>query len=300
VASFLLGTCGLSRLAVLQGQTQADAIADSPYDHEPIGTPYGAMTYAGGVYERWFTGGLVVVNPTSANVTVNVPYATDDMDGNPVQGSYTLAPNTGNVLIATGATSAPPTAQTTSATGISNSAATLTGTVDPNGSPLVVNFEYGAKDTYGEETASVNVPAGDSPVAVSAVVSGLKATAGYHDQVVATSSFGTVGGADSQFTTVANPPKVSTIGALQGGGTVTLQANVNPEGMATTYSFQYGTTSAMGTTTSSGTAGDATVVATVQSSLQGLTAGVTYYYEATAVSTSGTTVGNVRTVHIQS
>jgi len=74
----------------------------------------------------------------------------------------------------------------------------------------------------------------------------------------------------------------------------TLQADVNPHGNATTYSFQWGTSTAYGAQTPAHTAGSGTVVKRVTFHLTGLTPGVRYHYRVIASNADGTSTGGDR------
>ena len=66
---------------------------------------------------------------------------------------------------------------------------------------------------------------------------------------------------------------------------------VNPNGEATTYSFQFGTTTAYGSQTNPQSAGSGTQGQSVSATLTGLRPGTTYHYRVIATNASGTTVG---------
>ncbi len=101
VASFLLGTNGQSYLNFLPSKTMAGITGDSPYDRADVGTPLGPFAKTGGVYQRAFTNGLVLVNPTGVPVAVPLLRQMTTLDGRTVS-SLTMAPNTGEVLTDTG------------------------------------------------------------------------------------------------------------------------------------------------------------------------------------------------------
>jgi hypothetical protein len=95
-----------------------------------------------------------------------------------------------------------PAAVSSPATGVSGSAATLAGSVNPNGSVSTsYEFQYGSSTAYGTTTTAVSVPEGAAPVAVAAGLSGLAPGTTYHYRIVATDSVGTSYGADETFTT---------------------------------------------------------------------------------------------------
>ncbi len=101
VASFLLGTNGQSFLNFLPSKTMADITSDSAYDRVDVGTPQGPFAKTGGVYQREFTKGLALVNPTTTTVTVPLSQPMTTLDGKTVS-SLTMAPNTGEVLTGAG------------------------------------------------------------------------------------------------------------------------------------------------------------------------------------------------------
>ena len=69
----------------------------------------------------------------------------------------------------------------------------------------------------------------------------------YDFRIVATNSAGTTDGANQSFTTLG-PPIVATNAATGvTDTTATLNGSVTPDGLATTYYFQYGTTTSYGT-----------------------------------------------------
>jgi hypothetical protein len=75
----------------------------------------------------------------------------------------------------------------------------------------------------------------------------------------------------------------------------TLHAEVNPQGLVTTYSFEYGTDTSYGKSTSSGGAGSDAAVHSVAKSIEGLAPGTTYHYRVVATDTAETLPGADRT-----
>jgi len=73
--------------------------------------------------------------------------------------------------------------------------------------------------------------------------------------------------------------------------TATLNATVNPNGYATTYYFEYGTTTSYGTTTTSTSAGSGTSAVSATANLTGLSPGTTYDFKIVATNANGTTYG---------
>jgi hypothetical protein len=90
----------------------------------------------------------------------------------------------------------------------------------------------------------------------------------------------------------ASSPTVSTVSATSiAQKAATLRADVNPRGKATTYAFQWGTTTAYGSQTPEHSAGSGTSAKRVTFRLSGLTPGVRYHYRVIASNADGTSTG---------
>jgi hypothetical protein len=102
-----------------------------------------------------------------------------------------------------------PSAVTGSVSGISRSAATLTGTVNPNGAPVTnCRFDYGTSTSYGASIpCAQSVGGGNNPVSVSATLSGLAGATTYHYRLVAGGARRASNGSDQTFTTLSSPPR---------------------------------------------------------------------------------------------
>lgn len=98
LASFLLGTSGRSYFNFSTGQNWSQLAADSSADHPNLGAPSAAYTKTNGVYQRRYANGLVLVNPGTTNVTVNLDRSYHDVDGSASGQSVTLVPNGAAVL----------------------------------------------------------------------------------------------------------------------------------------------------------------------------------------------------------
>jgi hypothetical protein len=199
----------------------------------------------------------------------------------------------GNNATFTTTTTPAPTATTSAATAVTSSAATLNGSVNPEGVPTTYYFQYGTTAAYGSKTATQSAGSATTSQAVTGNVSGLGASTTYHYRLVAASAGGTVVGADLTFTTSKLPVPVLATGGATAVTTATavLNGTVNPEGLATNYYFQYGTTSGYGHNTATRSAGSGTASAAVSDSLSGLAARTTYHYRIVAVSAGGTVDG---------
>lgn len=94
--------------------------------------------------------------------------------------------------------SIPQRADTEAATEVTETEATLNGTVNPAGQETKYYFEYGPTTSYGSKTSEIGAGSGTSGVKVNHTLTGL--TPGtYHFRVVATSSAGPSYGADVTF-----------------------------------------------------------------------------------------------------
>jgi len=72
----------------------------------------------------------------------------------------------------------------------------------------------------------------------------------------------------------------------------TLKATVNPNGLATTVYFQWGTSPSYGNSTPSQSIGSGTSTVNVSANLSGLSPDTTYYYRIVATNSAGTTYGS--------
>ncbi len=92
------------------------------------------------------------------------------------------------------------TTTTGAATKVTNTGATLNGTVNPNNETTTYYFKYGPTTGYGSQTPNKSAT-GTKVKPASAAVTGLAPNTTYHFQLVATNASGTTTGADMTFTT---------------------------------------------------------------------------------------------------
>src|SRR3954452_2681726 len=110
------------------------------------------------------------------------------------------------------ALAATPGATTGGASGLSPNAATVAGSVDPNGQVTTWYFQYGKTTSYGARTTAQDAGSGKKRVKVSATLTGLANNTTYHYRLVATNAAGRSLGSDRTFKT-PEAPTVSTIAA---------------------------------------------------------------------------------------
>jgi len=192
---------------------------------------------------------------------------------------------------------AKPGVSTGAATELTPSAAKLSGTVNPKGSPARYRFQFGLTDAYGSQTPYQDAGAGTVGVPATAQITGLQPNTTYHYRLIAVNTGGVMQGLDRTFTTpAAVAPVVTTRAASnisRNGARV--NASVNPKGQATKYRFEFGKTTSYGGKTTVENAGTGSTSVDVSADLANLEAGTTYHYRVTATNSAGTSVGSDRT-----
>lgn len=187
---------------------------------------------------------------------------------------------------------------TGNATGISREAATLHGSLEPNGLDAHYYFEWGTEESYGNAAPAppgTDAGSGAGATPASASISGLAFGTTYHYRLVASNSEGTTYGADQTFRTLEAVIGLATTPASAVSQfAATLNGTLNPDGMPTTYYFEWGPTSGYGNQTSAppGDSAGSTAGATpVSADVEGLSSYTTYHYRLVAVNSLGTTYG---------
>jgi DNA-binding beta-propeller fold protein YncE len=189
----------------------------------------------------------------------------------------------------------PSTVTTEAASGVTQTAATLAGKVNPHGGSVSdCHFEYGVGLSYAKSVlCSTAVGVVTSDVAEKKPVAGLSPNTTYHYRLMVTSNAGLVEGNDREFTTLPLAPAVTTEAASGITQTAaTLAGAINPQGGAASCRFEYGATSAYGNTLACATdpgSGEGTVIEHL--GLTGLAAGTTYHYRLVGANAGGTTNG---------
>ncbi len=188
-----------------------------------------------------------------------------------------------------------PTVTTAAATSVTLTAATLNGSVNPNGLAVTdAHFEYGTDSNLTTFTATSvqTFSAGFTAQAITASLSSLTPGQTYYFRTVATNSAGTSKGTIVSLTASSQAPTVASAAATSITTTgATLNGTVNPNGLAVTdYHFEYGTdnTFATFTTTSAQTLAAGFSAQAVNAAVTGLTVGTTYYFRTVATNSVGT------------
>ena len=163
----------------------------------------------------------------------------------------------------------------------------LDGTIDRHGLPTTYVVEYGLTTAYGSTSrfgGSVPFGSGSGPQPVTDYVDELMPRTTYHYRFRATSAGGTTTGEDRTFTTLGPPPQVTTrpaSGVTETGAT--LNGTINPSGDDTTYWFEYGPTTAYGSSTPPASAGAGSIEQAVSAVVSGLDPGTTQHFRLVAV-----------------
>ena len=193
---------------------------------------------------------------------------------------------------------------------VQNNAATIDGTVDPEGVTLgdchfslVEDAEF---QTHGYANAvdiacipaAPSIPTGTGAVPVSAELTGLSPFTTYHFRLSAANANGSDVGMDQTFTTHDAPSVSSLFPGFVTDRSANLGGIVNPGGRATIYYLQYSTDPAFssGSSTSvpatqDGAAGSGMEPVFVAHTVEGLSPSTTYHYRVVAENEFGTTIG---------
>jgi sugar lactone lactonase YvrE len=187
-----------------------------------------------------------------------------------------------------------PVATTSAATGVTSSNATFNGTVYPGGEETAYYFQYGTYNNYTNFTATNYVTTSlTNTLNVSATVNNLLPSTTYYYFLVTVNSLGV---STSSYLTVVTPAQPAIVVTLQAtsitASSATLNASVNPENSSTEVYFQWGTSVNYGNTTSPiNLTANLLNTTNVSFTIGNLNAGTTYYYQAVAYNSSGSSYG---------
>ena len=183
-----------------------------------------------------------------------------------------------------------PSVSTNATTSITHSTATINGYVTHNTFDGDAYFKYGTDNPPTQYTTATQHKT--SSGSFSQAITGLTSSTTYYVRAKYEYSGGTVQGAVVSFATSAPPPTPDITTGSASSVTATtayLNATVNPNGIATTYYFQYGETTAyaLGSTASQGPS-SALSPFVFNQQITGLTAGATTYHFRAVANVSGT------------
>src|ERR671932_55665 len=112
-----------------------------------------------------------------------------------------LAATLATLVPASTAAAAAPSVTTGGAGNVSPNAATVSGSLNPNGRVTTWYFQYGRTKKYGSRAVAQGAGSGRTRVRVSASLTGLRGRTTYHYRLVATNSSGAAFGRDRTFRT---------------------------------------------------------------------------------------------------
>ena len=196
----------------------------------------------------------------------------------------------------------PDTVITEAATGVTPTAATLNGTVNPDTATISeCVFEWGPEKPFYESTqnypeAAPCVPgpggigSGTTPVAVEAVLDELHPGTRYAYRLRVDTGTGSIY-ADNELVQSSGPAILATWVGNVTYTEASLRTQISPEGSATTYRFEYGKTTAYGSETSELTVGSDSEAHELSRFLEDLEPGATYHYRVIANSGVAENVG---------
>jgi hypothetical protein len=188
-------------------------------------------------------------------------------------------------------------------TNVTEDSVTLNAHVDPAGRGNITScrFEYGFNTSYGSTVPCTPDPAGSNfsePTDVTATITGLSPGTKDHYRVVVSNTVGgTSLGADRTFITTQAPAIDGLSSAHLTATSADLNAQVNPNGLDTTYHFDYGTSPSYG---QSAPVPDGVISASnsdqpIGVHLEDLQPHVVYHYHLVATNDDGTTTSGDQT-----
>ena len=158
----------------------------------------------------------VVENPLRAPVSSGCTANPTNADGASCQGGAIGTPfflytagDDGGIHQLFAQAFAPTDVSTLAATEITETDATLNGSVNPAGAAILTHFDFGARTAYGTSTADARLDVASVATPFDATASGLIQGATIHFRAVAKTDFVTIDGPDQSFVVVNTPPTVS-------------------------------------------------------------------------------------------
>lgn len=197
------------------------------------------------------------------------------------------------VGVAMAAPSTPPSVSTGHVKSVLPYSAVVTGDVNPNGAATTWYFEYGLSSSGGfvSHTPASAAGSGGAGVKVKGSLTGLSPATSYSYRIVATNSAGTTFGGIGIFNTSAAPVVITGAASYVSYATATLNGVINPEALATSWFFQYGLTTAYGSSTPTKQVASNHGDTVVGAAISGLRSNSIYHFRIVARSSAGTSFG---------
>jgi glycosidase len=277
-------------ITVTFSQTMNTASAQAAFSTSPSST--GSFS--------WSVGNTVLTYTPSSNLAGSTLYTIRvESTATDANGLAMYAPFESRFTTGAASTTARPSINSVSSSGITDASATIAATVTPNGAATTVFFEYGTSTAYGTTTPGQNIGSGNSPSNASANLSGLSPGTTYHYRVYATNSVGTTFGDNGTFTTAAPLPQITTTAAsFVTSATASINGTVNPNNLPTSLYFLWGTRADdLANQTATQNVGSGSANSGAWAELSGLAPDTTYFFKAVAVSGAATVSGSVLSFH---
>jgi DNA-binding beta-propeller fold protein YncE len=170
-------------------------------------------------------------------------------------------------------------------TGVGSSEATLHGDLVGGESGYYFAYNQGQICAGGGSTQPT---AASGSVEVSTPLTGLAPATRYAVCLVATNAFGQTQGSATSFTTSAVPPTIEGESFSDiGSSSVTLDAEIDPNGTSTSYYWEYGPSAAYGSKTPEVSLGEGHSALPAPAHVEGLAASGEYHFRVVAVSAAG-------------
>jgi hypothetical protein len=169
LASFLLGTDGRSYF-YFSAASSEPPISVVPWSVN-IGDPSGAYSLQDGAYQRPFTQGRVLVNPTAGQVSVPLSGTYAAMDGTQVSGSLVMPPYTGQILRAMAASTPGAPTGVSAVAGDGSATVSFSAPVSDGGS-AISGYTVTATDVTTPANGGQSRSGGGSPLLVSGLTNG--------------------------------------------------------------------------------------------------------------------------------
>jgi phosphodiesterase/alkaline phosphatase D-like protein len=265
-------------------------------------TPNGAATaYVFEYGPSLSFGSISAVNSVAGSSTYAVSAEVSGLASNTTYyyrlvGTNSAGTTTGTVMsFDSGGTPLAPAAVTLAPTASGDTTAGLVGTVNPEGQATAFTFEYGPTEAFGTITPVVELDSSISVEPVSASLSGLTPNSTYFYRVVASNAAGTSAGAVESFATGPGGAPIAATGAATGVTVsgASLSATVNPDGLQTSFTSEYGQGNNFGSLSAVDNAGSGQGSESVTLPISGLLPNTEYVYRVDATNADGTTAGSV-------
>jgi len=178
---------------------------------------------------------------------------------------------------------------------ITGTTAKLRGSIEPRGDTVTYKFEYGTTPAYGSATPDYNYTN-----TIAGTLTGLQSQTKYYVRLVVTNEHG-ASYYGKEFTTISLAPMVKikpTIDVTE--TTAIVHGEVNPNSLATSFYFEYGTTTALGSVTATYPLPDTTEYLKVSAPISNLQPRQTYYYRLKATNASASVITESMTFYTAS